>query len=236
MNRSVRRRPMNRIQALAGLAIALTSMLNPNTAAAKDGDGEGLRVSLQAGAAVPSENMQSIHDILRNDGVTRAYDVAADIGLSVGGRLRYGLSENLSVVGGIAYHRFAGVEQIATLQSGQQLRLQTTINVTPIVGGIQYFIVRGVVSPYINAELSYTTTTVTLNTRPDDFLDLLQDQGQEIEPRTTRFGGSIAAGIELRTGIIDPLLEFRYNVANLTGREVNELSKSYFTICLGVTL
>jgi hypothetical protein len=216
----------------------LIAVLSYHQAGAKDGDGEGLRVVIGLGPSIPSESFADVYGLVGSDrqNLWQAYEASATLGIHATGRLRFGLSENLSIVALAAYHRFADVEQIATLEDGRRLPLSSVVNIVPIGAGFQYFLFRTVVSPYVVGDVSVTTTRVTVNQAPKSFTDLLQTEGVELAPSTTRLGGSVGFGIELPLKVIDPFIEFRYTSANMVGRNDGEVLRTFYTLTIGVTL
>lgn len=207
-------------------------------AGAKDGQGEGLRVVLGVGPSIPSESIADIYGLVgaSRERLWNAYDASAALGIHATGRLRFGLSDQLSIVASASYHRFAGIEQTATLESGQRLQLGSVTNVIPIGVGFQYFVVRSIVSPYVIGDVSFTTTSVTVNEPSSSFASLLRQEGIELSPRTGRFGASVGLGVELGLKIVDPFIEFRYTGANVVGRAESEVVRTFYTVTLGVTL
>lgn len=200
-------------------------------------DPEGFRLAVDAGVALPSDDVARVYDIVRGtEDVWTAYDAAASVGLHVGARARIGISESMSFVGGIAYNRFFDVDQRATLENGRVVTLSAATNIIPVHAGIQLFLARWVLSPYISGEVAYTMRNVTVSDNPDpDFVDLLQDRGIEIEPTVSRFGGSVAAGIEIALGPLHPFVEAKVMSSNLIGREAGEPSRTFVSVSLGVT-
>jgi hypothetical protein len=216
----------------------LVSVVGGQQGTAKDGQGEGLRVVLGVGPSIPSEHFADVYGLVgtNRSSLWQAYNASASLGIHASGRLRFGLSEQLSVVASAAYHRFAGLEQTATLENGQRLVLTSVTNVVPIAAGFQYFLVRSIVSPYVAGDVGMTTTSVTVNEPSSSFASLLQAEGIELSPRTARFGGSIGFGIEFKLNVLDPFIEFRYSGANIVGRGENEVLRTFYAVTVGVTL
>lgn len=202
-----------------------------------DDDAEGLRLAIDAGVALPSDDVARVYDLVRGtEDPWLAYDAAATVGLHVGARARFGISESMSLVGGIAYNRFFDVDQKATLENGKVITLSAATNIIPVHAGVQLFLARWVLSPYISAEVAYTMRNVTVSDNPDpDFIDLLQDRGIEVEPTVSRFGGSVAAGVEIALGPLNPFVEAKVMSSNLVGREAGEPSRTFVSVTIGLT-
>lgn len=220
---------------LQTLALATLATVPPIAYAA--GEPEGLRIGVTAGVAIPDEHLGDVYDLATSgDDLVKTYDVAASLGLSIGARLRMGLSENVSLTAGIDYNRFQGQDLTARLENGTVLVLSTATNIVPIRAGLHMFLVRSVVSPYVVGDLSYTYRNVTLQETSDPaFTDLLAREGKEVEPKTWRFGASAGAGVELRLGVLNPFLEVRYNATNLIGRLETEQTRTFVNVCAGLT-
>lgn len=208
------------------------------SSAADDQTGEGLRVAFGLGVSVPSENFADVYGLvgLSEEQLWKSYDASASLGIHATGRLRFGLSRSLSIVASATYHRFASVEQSATLEDGRRLKLGTVSSVIPIAVGVQYFVIRSFVSPYLSADLTYTASRVIIDEPSPDFTSLISQRGVELEPAVSRFGASLAAGIEFTTGLVDPFLEVRYSLANVIGREVREPQRAFVQITVGIAL
>jgi len=220
------------------IVVGLAFVMGSSQADAKDGDGEGLRVVLGLGPSIPSESFADVYGLVgaSREQLWNAFDASAELGIHATGRLRFGLSDQLSIVASASYHRFAGIEQTATLENGQRLQLGSVTNVIPIGVGFQYFVVRSIVSPYVIGDVSFTTTSVTVNEPSSSFASLLRQEGIELSPRTGTVCASVGLGVELGLKIVDPFIEFRYTGANVVGRAESEVVRTFYTVTLGVTL
>lgn len=202
--------------------------------AADEGKPEGLKIGVTFGVATPSNKIADVYDF--NNSVSGMYSDASAIGMSLGARMRYGLSENLSFCGGIAYNRFANSAQTATIGgSGQTFVVNTATNIIPIHAGVNYFILSSLIRPYVGAELMYTYTSTTLESSTDrSVLTSILAPGQELEPKVSRFGAGVSAGLELNLGGLAPFLELKYVMSNLVGKSTGEPERNYLNITLGL--
>lgn len=202
--------------------------------AADEGKPEGLKIGVTFGVATPTDKIADVYDF--NNSVSGMYSNASALGMSLGARMRYGLSENLSFCGGIAYNRFTNSAQTATIsETGQTFVVNTATNIVPIHAGVDYFILTSLIRPYVGAELMYTYTSTTLESSTDrSVLTSILAPGQELEPKVSRFGAGVSAGIELNIGGLAPFLEMKYVMSNLIGKSVGEPERNYLNITLGL--
>ena len=196
---------------------------------------ESLTFGIYTGASVPSESISSVYDALDTSSLAQSYRHASDLGVHLGGRLRFGLTDKISFSGSAAFCRFAGQEQTAVLNSGQTLSLETATTFIPVSAGVTAFAFRGLIAPYLTAEATYTYRTVTVATGNSLLQDLIVNSAQlELEPTSTRLGAALAAGVQLDIGGLQPFAELRYHWVNLAGTESGEDPISFLNISVGL--
>lgn len=216
---------------LLGFALVLL-VLQPSLSICQD---NALKIGVTAGVAIPIDDLARAYNIAhKSQDAWTAYDAQASIGMHVGARIGIPIAPSISIVGGVSYNRFFSLDQQATLESGKVITMSTASNIIPIHAGVQLYIARWILSPYVSAEIAYVYRNVTVSDNPDPtFIDLLQQRGVEIEPTTSRFGGCVSAGFEVPLGPITPFLEFKVTSANLIGRDAGEPSRVFATFALG---
>lgn len=204
--------------------------------ASDEGKPEGLRIGATFGVATPSDKIADVYDF--NSSVSDMYADAKSIGMSIGARFRLGMTEHLSFCGGIAYNKFPNSAQTATISGTQQtVVLNTATNIIPIHAGFDYFFMTSLVRPYIGAELMYTYTSTTLESALDNsILTSILVPGQELEPKVSRFGAGLSAGLELNLGGLAPFFEVKYVMSNLVGKTATEPERNYINVTLGLML
>jgi len=214
------------------MVAAMTSL--PTRAANTD----GIVFGVTLGAAIPDANMATAYDLVRRaDDPFTLYDAVSSIGLHAGGRVRIGLTPNVSLLGGIDVNRFFDGEQRITLQSGDVVVLSSATDIIPIHAGLQAFLGRWIVAPYVSGSVTYSYRRVTVSEvgRNSTIADILLDRGIDLEPSSARFGGRIAAGVAFELGPFHPFVELGYTASNIIGRSVDEPRRSFVQIVAGLT-
>ena len=216
----------------------MITLLVLSTAMATASDAEGLTLGISAGVAVPDAKMTQASDLVRRaDAPFELYDAATGIGLHLGVRARLGLTENLSLIGGADVNRFLDEEQRITLRDGNVLVLASSTDLIPVYGGMQLFLGRWIIAPYISGSISYTYRRVTVSEvgANTEFEDILLDRGIEVEPTVSRFGGRLAAGMAIELGPLHPFVEIGYTATNMVGRTADEPLRTFVHVSLGLT-
>jgi len=217
------------LPSIFGIVFAVSSSF-----AADEGKPEGLKIGATFGVATPSDKIADVYDF--NNSVSGMYSDASSIGMSLGARFRYGMTEHLSFCGGIAYNKFNNASQTATVSgSNQTFVVNTATNIIPIHAGFDYFIITSLLRPYVGAELMYTYTSTTLESSTDaSILTSILVPGQELEPKVSRFGAGLSAGLELNLGGLAPFLEVKYVMSNLIGKTSGEPERNFLNVTLGL--
>ena len=220
-----------KIASLAVSVFLLAGSVVP--AAAEDDNKEGLVLGLFGGPAVPSENIANVYDILEDD-LGDAYDYASGLGFTLGGKMRIGLSNSLSLSGGISFVQFPGQDlRLTDTATGFTYTLESTTNIIPVQAGLTWLPIRSVIIPYVGGHVMYTYRNTAVSN--GSLLEDIFDPGQEIDPTVSSFGASLSAGMEINLGI-RPFIDLTYMWSNLTGRAEGEDVKSFLTITIGLVL
>lgn len=196
---------------------------------------EALAIGFFTGASVPSESVSRVYEALDTLSLAESYRHASNMGMHIGARVRFGLSEKLSFTGSAAFCRFAQQDQTTVLKDGRTLALKTATTFVPLSAGITAFVFRGLISPYVSAEATYTYETVTIATGNSVLEDLIVNSTTLVlEPSDSRIGGSVAAGVQLDIGGLMPFVELRNNWVDLFDRSASEQGRSFFNISIGL--
>lgn len=197
------------------------------------GDSEGLRFGPYFGPSFPSESFANVYNVATGEGTNSAYDFASGLGFHIGGRIRYGLAENFSLSGGIAYHRFPNLDLVFSSDSGAKLSIKNVSNIIPINVGVLFRLPLALIEPYVGVGALYVHQNTTLSEGGGVFSQVFSS-GQQIETTTSRGGADITVGIGLNLLIFSPFIELRQTWSNLIGKEENEQSKSFMSISVGL--
>lgn len=197
---------------------------------------EPFSLGVFAGPAIPSLGVSSVYAALDTAGPASAYTHASSLGFHAGARARFGLSQSLSFSGGACLVRFASQDQSATLEDGSTLTLQTATTLVPISAGVTAFVFRGIISPYVTVEATYTYRSVTASSGDSPLRDLIIEsyKGIDLEPTTSRIGALAAAGVQLDIGGLQPFVELRYHWTNLVSTSPYEEPISFLNVSLGL--
>lgn len=196
-------------------------------------DSEGLRFGPYLGPSFPSDAFANVYNVTTEEDANAAYDFASGLGFHVGGRIRFGLTENFSLSGGIAYHRFPNQDLEYTSQSGPTLRIKNVSNIIPINAGVLLRMPLAVVEPYIGAGAVIVHQNVTMSEGGGVFSQIFSS-GQEIEPTTNRVGADLTVGVGFNLLLLHPFIELRQTWSNLIGKEENEQTKSFMSVSIGI--
>ena len=117
------------------------------------------------------------------------------------------------------------------------LVLASSTDLIPVYGGMQLFLGRWIIAPYISGSVSYTYRRVTVSEvgANTEFEDILLDRGIEVEPTVSRFGGRLAAGMAIELGPLHPFVEIGYTATNMVGRTADEPLRTFVHVSLGLT-
>ncbi|MDZ4745196.1 MAG: outer membrane beta-barrel protein [bacterium] len=197
------------------------------------GDSEGLRFGPYFGPSFPNDAFANVYNVTTESDPTTAFDFASGMGFHVGGRVRFGLTENFSLSGGIAYHRFPNQDMTFTSESGQTLNIKNVSNMIPINAGVIFRMPLSLLEPYVGVGAVFVNQNTTISEGQGVFSQVFSN-GQELEPTTNRVGADATVGIGISLIGFFPFIELRSTWANLIGKEDNEPTKSFLSISVGL--
>ncbi|MGB9702146.1 MAG: outer membrane beta-barrel protein [Candidatus Kapaibacteriota bacterium] len=195
-----------------------------------------LEFGINAGIATPDDKMNQVYNTntlqLSQDSIANLISNGMKTGYHLGVKVSMPLNSNFSFIGSVGYNSFPQSEiEVRDPASNQLLAtLSTSTKVVPVSAGLNFYLFKTVLSPYIAGDLSYNYistsveskfmgTTVPISTTPSD----------------SRFGFGFGIGTDISLGLVDLNIEGKYNYTNLIGKTTNEPNKYYFTLILGLT-
>lgn len=196
--------------------------------------GEPFSIGVLFGPCVPNESIERVYNELDYASIGSAYESASTLGYHLGAKVRFGVTGALSLSGGVNFTQFPGQSQTATLSNGSMIELQTVTTFVPIYAGLTFIPIKGLVRPYVSAEAMYSYKNVTISSGNSIIQDLISGTGQDIEPKTSRFGAAATAGVEFNLGGLRPFFELKYNWTNLIGRKEGEATMAFLNVSLGL--
>ena len=194
-------------------------------------------ITVSAGLATPNDKIKDVYNSERYGNGTNVWDrvlESAALGYNIGARLRFPLSNDFQASVGGAFVRFPGSDVVLQDTATHQVyaTLTSTQNVVPISAGVDYFIFRKLISPYIGAELQYNYISNSVD-YPVSGVGVPLNLGKE--QIDNRVGAALAVGSMFDLGIVSLNLDIRYHMINLIGATADEKSKQYLWANLGVT-
>ena len=200
-----------------------------------------MHLGFSAGLAIPNENISRFFDDSRQhiqtvsiDGWGRyILDKATNIGYNIKMFGRISLSDNFIFVPSIGIARFneGTYELVFPLGTDTHTaKTQSTANVVPISLGINGYLFKKFLSPYVNADLTYNYIAYSYDVVwRDNF-------AAPIVTSTTmsRLGYSIGAGIDIKLPLISLTIETKFNTINIIKHNDNEPTKINYTFSLGI--
>jgi hypothetical protein len=186
------------------------------------------------GLATPNNEINNVYNsdkINLNSNIGRFLRESAKIGYSFGINANLPLSNNFVFKSGIALCRFPQTELKIYFPEQQvdTVVLKSIQNIIPISAGIDLFVFKSVISPYISANLSYNYIVNTL-----DIVKLNQELPIATSETYSRLGAGVGAGLDFDLEILTLNLEAKYWWVNLIGKTAEEPNKNYLTVTLGV--
>jgi hypothetical protein len=217
---------MTRLVALFSVLAIASSLVR-----ADDGSKEGLQLGFMFGPAIPNESISDVYDLVGDQSVGYAYDVASSLGYDLAAKVRFGLSDNLSFSGGVMFASFPNQSLVLKDSLGRSYNLQTTTNIIPISAGIAWIPVKSLLTPFVGAHILYSFRGTTVS--DGNVVKNILSPGQEVEPQVSRMGASLNAGVEFNVGIT-PFIDFTYVWSNLIGNEEGEAVRAFLTVNVGL--
>lgn len=221
---------MIRLVALFSVMISVL-MVAAISVHAADGEKEGLQLGFMVGPAIPDKAISDIYDLAKDQSLGNAYNVASNLGYDLAAKVRFGLTDNLSFSGGVMFASFPNQGLVLRDKQGRSYNLQTTTNIIPISAGIAWLPVKSVLTPFIGAHILYSFRSTTVS--DGNIIRDILSPGQEVEPKVSRMGASLNAGLEFNLGIT-PFIDLTYVWSNLIGKEQGEAVRSFLTVNVGL--
>lgn len=194
-------------------------------------------LTLSAGLATPNTAINDIYNSNKITGTGNVYDLlleSASIGYNINARLRFPLGKKLFFSGGVGFSRFPQsnilIKDPAT--DSTLLTLQSVQNIIPISAGIDLFLFKSIVSPYLGGDLQYNYISNTVD-YPVNVVGVPLNLDKA--PTDNRVGASVGGGLMIDLAVLSLNVDARYNIANFIGKTAQEKSKEYLTLTVGVS-
>lgn len=210
------------------------SLATMSVTAGDDSPSESFSIGVMVGPSIPSSSISSVYDVLANQSLGAAYDVASNLGYHAAAKFRFGLAGTLSFSGGVGFTQFPG-QQITIDQQGLDFTLKTVTTYIPIHAGLAWVPFQGFIRPYISAEAVYTYRKVSIS--ENGFTQSLINQvfgGEPLEPSSARLGAATGVGLELNLGGLRPFVEVKNTWTNLVTKEEGEAERSFLNVSVGL--
>ncbi|MGB9771732.1 MAG: hypothetical protein ACPLX7_07120 [Candidatus Kapaibacteriota bacterium] len=191
-------------------------------------------IGFSVGLATPNEQLNNVYNsetLSLNNKLWNVAREAAKIGYFIGMNLALPLSENIFFKSGIALNRFpqSEVKLIFPGQTSDTVVLKTIQNFIPISAGIDLFLFRTMISPYISGNLSYFYLANSI-----DIVKMNQELPIATSKTESRIGAGIGGGVNLDLELVSLNLEAKYWFVNLIGNVKNEPQKNFLTVGVSV--
>lgn len=222
---------MSHVLAATSLCVSFFTM---PVSAGDDSPSESLSLGVMVGPSIPSSSINSVYDVLANQNLGAAYDVASNLGYHAAAKLRFGVAGTLSFSGGVGFTQFPG-QQITIDQDGIDFTLKTVTTYIPIHAGLAWVPFQGFIRPYISTEAVYTYRNVSIS--ENGFTQSLINQvfgGESLEPSSGRLGAAAGVGLELNLGGLRPFVELKNTWTNLVTKEEGEPERSFLNVSVGL--
>jgi len=186
------------------------------------------------GLATPNDEINNVYNsdkINLNNNIGQFLRESAKLGYTLGFNANLPLSDNFIFKSGIGLCRFPQSE-LKIYFPEQQLDtvvLKTIQNIIPITAGIDLFLFKSLISPYLSGNLSYNYIVNTL-----DIVRLNQELPIATSKTYSRLGAGVGAGIDFNFEILTLNLEAKYWWVNLIGKTSEEPNKNYLTVTFSV--
>ncbi len=195
-------------------------------------------ITIGGGLATPNNKINDVYNgATISDDANKTWEAlrgSTRLGYDLAARVRFTLSDNLQFSGGAGFSRFpqSDIKIVDPATKDTILSLKSTQNVFPLSAGVDYFIVRTIVSPYIGAELEYNYISSTVDY--DTGTNISVPLNLNTAPVDSRVGFAVGAGLMLDLALVAVNVDVRYHLVNLIGRTSEESTKSYLGLNLGV--
>jgi len=198
--------------------------------------GEGIRLGLFGGAAVPGGNVGNVYRKLYSDGVQSAYNEANSLGSCFGAKVRLGITEGFSLQGTASYNYFTDQKQRVVVNGIEIPQFLTSASFVPVTAGVVWWPIRSFVTIGVTGEVVYTYHSVSVS---DSDEDLLRNYGINIG-NFDHSRSDVGAALGLSVGIdilgIEPHVDIKNVWTNQFVKGTNDPLTSFLQISLGVVL
>lgn len=189
------------------------------------------------GLATPNDQINNVYNsntIKINDSTSKILREASKLGYFIGIDLSMPLTDNFMFLGGISLNRFPQTELKIFVPRPDPNQFDTVIlkavqNIVPLSVGVNWYLFKSFFSPYVSGNLSYFYIVNSM-----DIVKLSIDFPVATTKSNSRLGAGIGAGMDLNFEVLTLNLEARYNFVNLIGKEINEPTKKYLTVGVGL--
>lgn len=191
-------------------------------------------VGFYFGLSTPNDQINNVYnsnDYTTKSGIVNFIRGGMSSGYHIGAIGRFDLSDDFSIVGGIAWHKFPQTKiDVTDPTTGDTVAsLETSQNIIPINVGVNYYLLRTIVGVYGTGQLTYNYIS---NSVDYNYKNVPISLNQS--PTDNRVGFGLGAGVDIDVVLMTLNLEAKYNIVNLIGKKTDEPTKSYFSLSLGV--
>ncbi len=196
--------------------------------------GAPLGVGFAIGLSTPNSQINDIYNsekINLNNNLWNVARESAKIGYHLGLNLSLPLTDNFNFRGAITLNRFPKSE--LRLYFPQEpydtVILRTIQNFIPISAGIDLYIFKSAVSPYLSGNLSYFYILNSI-----DIVKLNQELPIATSKTDSRIGAGLGLGLDFNVGLVTLNVEAKYWFVNLIGNTSEERDKNFLTLGVGI--
>lgn len=194
-----------------------------------------LSVGFAFGLSTPNSQINNVYNsdkINLNNNLWNVARESAKIGYHLGVNLNLPLSDNFNFRGAIALNRFpqSELKLFFPQEPYDTVILKTIQNIIPISAGIDLYVTKSFVSPYISGNLSYFYIVNSI-----DIVKLNQELPIATSRTDSRIGAGLGLGFDFDIGLIILKVEAKYWFVNLIGNTAGEQDKNFLSFGVGIT-
>lgn len=194
-------------------------------------------IGFQLGLSTPSESLADVYnsDLMSfdDDVYANLYHKGIDLGFHVGVKARISLVDDFDFIAGFTYHSFTSSDMVFDFENTElydEVPMESKQKIFNLNAGINYYLFKSVASMYIISELQYNSINNSLTPLVDFFSNV------DLNPSNSRVGVGVGLGLDVDFVVLSGVVEAKYNIINLIGKESNEDTKSFFSLSFGVYL
>ncbi len=190
-------------------------------------------VGFYLGLSTPNDQINNVYnsnDYKSESEIVEFIRGGISLGYHIGAIGRFDLSDDFSVVGGIAWHKFpqSKIDVTDPTTGDTVASLETSQNIVPITVGVNFYLIRSIVGLYGTGQLTYNYISNSVDYNYNSIALPLNQSSTD-----HRVGFGLGAGIDIDAFLVTLNLEAKYNIVNLIGKTAGEQTKSYFSLSLG---